>query len=92
MNSEIITEKKMEKSNKKKITTPFLTKYEKTRMLGTRALQISMNASSTVDTKDEFDPLKIAIMELEQRKIPLIVRRHLPSGDFEDFTIDELQF
>ncbi len=92
MNSTIINDKEVTKTKKTRITTPFLTKYEKTRLLGTRALQISLNAPSTVDTKDEYDPLKIALMELKQRKIPLSVRRFLPSGDFEDFTIDELQF
>ena len=92
MKSEIIHDKDATKTKKVKITTPFLTKYEKTRLLGTRALQISLNAPSTVDTRDEYDPLKIAMMELKQRKIPLSVRRFLPSGEFEDFTIDELQF
>lgn len=92
MNSEIINDKEVTKTKKTRITTPFLTKYEKTRLLGTRALQISLNAPSTVDTRGEYDPLKIALMELKQRKIPLSVRRFLPSGDFEDFTIDELQF
>ena len=92
MTSEIIHDRDVTKTKKTRITTPFLTKYEKTRLLGTRALQISLNAPSTVDTKDEYDPLKIAMMELQQRKIPLSVRRFLPSGQFEDFTIDELQF
>ena len=92
MNSTIINDKEVTKTKKTRITTPFLTKYEKTRLLGTRALQISLNAPSTVDTRGEYDPLKIALMELKQRKIPLSVRRFLPSGDFEDFTIDELQF
>ena len=89
MNTEIVDKKECSKTIKKKVTTPFLTKYEKTRLLGTRALQLSMNAQTTIDTKGEYDCLKIAIMELEQRKIPLIVRRYLPSGDFEDFTMEE---
>lgn len=76
---------------KKRITKPFLTKYEKTRLLGTRALAISMNAPVTVDTEGETDALKIAIKELEQKKIPLIIRRYLPNGSFEDFSIDELE-
>ena len=81
MKSEIIHDKDAIKTKKVRITTLFLTKYEKTRLLGTRALQISLNAPSTVDTKDEYDPLKIAMMELQQRKIPLSVRRFDPLGN-----------
>lgn len=92
MTSEIIQSEEYKKSNKKRVTTPFLTKYERTRLLGTRALMLSENAQTTIDTKGESDVLKIAVMELEQRKIPLMIRRYLPSGDFEDFSIDDLQF
>lgn len=61
-------------------TTPFMTKYERARILGTRALQISMNAPVLVDLEGETDPLQIAIKELREKKIPLIVRRYLPDG------------
>lgn len=44
----------------------------------------SMNAPSMVDTSGETDPLLIAIMELNQKKIPLIVRRYLPDGWYVD--------
>ncbi|KAH6625038.1 RNA polymerase, subunit omega/K/RPB6 [Chaetomium sp. MPI-SDFR-AT-0129] len=71
-------------------TTPFMTKYEKARILGTRALQISMNAPVLVDLEGETDPLQIAIKELREKKIPLIVRRYLPDGYYEDWTCEEL--
>ena len=71
-------------------TTRYLTKYEKARVLGTRALQISMNAPVYIDVKGETDPLKIATMELEQRKLPLIIRRFLPDNSYEDWSVDEL--
>lgn len=61
-------------------TTPYMTKYERARILGTRALQISMNAPVLVDLEGETDPLQIAIKELSEKKIPLIVRRYLPDG------------
>lgn len=68
-------------------TTPYMTKYEKARVLGTRALQIrwlryvnlaksSMNAPVLVDLEGETDPLQIANKELSQKKIPLIIRRY----------------
>ena len=66
------------------IPTEFLTKYERARVLGTRALQLSMNAISTVDTTNMTDPLKIAEKELVEGKIPIIVRRRLPDGNYVD--------
>jgi DNA-directed RNA polymerase I, II, and III subunit RPABC2 len=79
---------KVDKSKRK--TSRFMTKYERARVLGTRALQISMNAPVMVDIKGETDPLKIAMEELLQRKIPMIIRRYLPDGSYEDWSIDEL--
>ncbi|KAF9076045.1 RNA polymerase, subunit omega/K/RPB6 [Rhodocollybia butyracea] len=76
--------------NKVRITTPYLTKYERARILGTRALQISMNAPVLVPLDGETDALHIAIKELSQRKIPLIIRRYLPDGSFEDWSVSEL--
>jgi len=76
--------------NKVRITTPYLTKYERARVLGTRALQISMNAPVLVPLDGETDALQIAIKELSQRKIPLIIRRFLPDGSFEDWSVSEL--
>jgi DNA-directed RNA polymerase I, II, and III subunit RPABC2 len=45
-----------------------------------------MVALSETDT----DPLDIAMKELKQRKIPIMIRRYLPDGSFEDWTLDEL--
>lgn len=73
-----------------RITTRYLTKYERARLLGTRALQLSMNAPPLVDIEDETDPLKIAMKELREKKIPLIIRRFLPDNSYEDWSLDEL--
>lgn len=73
-----------------RITTRYLTKYERARVLGTRALQISMNAPVMVDLDGETDPLRIAEKELRERKIPIIIRRYLPDGSHEDWSVDEL--
>ncbi|ERF73599.1 hypothetical protein GJ744_002411 [Endocarpon pusillum] len=89
-------QKKPTSENDKKIpddkrsTTPYMTKYERARVLGTRALQISRNAPTLVDLEGETDPLQIAIKELNQKKMPLIVRRYLPDGWYEDWTCEEL--
>ncbi len=72
-------------------TTPYLTKYERARILGTRALQITKNAPILVDIDpSDTDPLKIAEKELQARKIPFIIRRFLPDGSYEDWKINEL--
>jgi len=78
------------RQNQKRITTPYMTKYERARVLGTRALQIAMCAPVMVELEGETDPLQIAMKELKQRKIPIIIRRYMPDGSFEDWSIDEL--
>ncbi|GAA5934378.1 hypothetical protein JCM21900_001801 [Sporobolomyces salmonicolor] len=77
-------------ANKERVTTPYMTKYERARILGTRALQISMNAPVLVPLEGESDPLQIAMKELAAKKIPLVVRRFLPDGSYEDWLVSEL--
>lgn len=67
-----------------------LDRYERARVLGTRALQIAMCAPVMVELEGETDPLQIAMKELKQKKIPIIIRRYLPDGSYEDWGIDEL--
>nr|AWW16479.1 DNA-directed RNA polymerase subunit 6A-like protein [Ipomoea pes-caprae] len=71
-------------------TSKYMTKYERARILGTRALQISMNAPVMVELEGESDPLEIAMKELRERKIPFTIRRYLPDGSYEDWGVDEL--
>ena len=71
-------------------TSKYMTKYERSRILGTRALQISMNAPVMVVLEGETDPLEIAMKELRERKIPFTIRRYLPDGSYEDWGVDEL--
>nr|ACN40072.1 unknown [Picea sitchensis] len=77
-------------SDKPRKTSKFMTKYERARILGTRALQISMNAPVMVELEGETDPLEIAMKELRERKIPFTIRRYLPDGSYEDWGVDEL--
>mmetsp|Transcript_37966 Transcript_37966/g.95144 ORF Transcript_37966/g.95144 Transcript_37966/m.95144 type:complete len:136 (+) Transcript_37966:787-1194(+) len=84
-------ENQKEVSNQdKRKTLPFLTKYEKARILGARALQISMGAPLMIEIEGETDALDIAAKELLKRKIPITIRRYLPNGTFEDWDLDEL--
>ena len=73
-------------------TLPFLTKYEKTRILGQRAKQIDAGAKSFVKTENNvLDGYIIAQSELEQKKIPFIIKRPLPNGGFEYWNIRDLE-
>ncbi|EDN08354.1 DNA-directed RNA polymerases I [Histoplasma mississippiense (nom. inval.)] len=88
--------------NDQRTTTPYMTKYERARVFHTISLSAwrivssvltrvdSMNAPILVDLEGETDPLQIALKELAQKKIPLIVRRYLPDGWYEDWTCEEL--
>jgi DNA-directed RNA polymerase I, II, and III subunit RPABC2 len=84
------TQSGMRTDPSKRITTPYMTKYERARVLGTRALQIAMCAPLMVEPDGETDPLQIAMRELKEKKIPMIIRRYLPDGSYEDWSIDEL--
>jgi len=43
-----------------------------------------------VDVEGETDPLRIAMKELRENKMPIIVRRYLPDGSYEDWAASEL--
>lgn len=53
------------------------TRFEKARIIGARALQLSMGAKPEVDVKktDSIDPIDIAMLELKKNKIPLDVKK-----------------
>ena len=73
-------------------TVPFLTKYEKARILGLRAKQINAGSDVFVDVPSNiFDGYTIAQMELEQKKIPFIIKRPLPNGSSEFWHVNDLQ-
>jgi DNA-directed RNA polymerase subunit K len=53
-----------------------LTRFEKARLIGARALQLSMGAKPMVELSDSLDPIDIATLELKEGVIPLDVRRN----------------
>lgn len=71
-------------------TSPYMTKYERARIIGSRALQISLNAPVMVDTEGDTDPMSIAERELNAKLVPFIIRRFLPDGTYEDWKVSEL--
>lgn len=70
---------------------PFLTVYERTKILGTRANQIADGARAFVKVPDHvIEPLEIAKLELEQRRLPFILKRPMPDGTFEYWRLSDL--
>ena len=73
-------------------TIPYLTKYEKARILGQRAKQINSGAYPFVKVPENvIDGYLIAELELKQKRIPFIIRRPLPNGGSEYWTIKDLE-
>jgi len=73
-------------------TTPIMTKYEKTRVLGQRAKQLNEGAPAFIKIDSTvIDGYLIAVKELEQKKTPFIIRRPLPNGGSEYWRIQDLE-
>jgi len=73
-------------------TLPFLTKYEKARILGERAKQINAGAKPFIKVENNvIDGYLIALSELEQKMIPFIIKRPLPNGGCEYWRLRDLE-
>ena len=78
--------------NKITIGPPTLTRFEKARIMGARALQLSLGAPPFIPIpKTARISLDISMEELEQRVIPITIRRVLPNGDYQNIPIDYFQ-
>ena len=72
-------------------TNPFLTKYEKTRILGIRAKQINAGAKPFIKVPENIiDGYLIAEMELMEKRIPFVIKRPLPGGTCEYWKLQDL--
>lgn len=75
----------------KRITKPFLTKYERVRILGDRAKQLSLGAKPMIKGTEGMNPKDVARAELEQGMVPFTIIRTLPNGSKEYWDIKELK-
>lgn len=74
-----------------RIGPPKLTRFEKARIVGARALQISLGAPILVEVPLEVkDPIDIAISELNEQVLPMTIRRTLPDGSHQDISLFDL--
>ena len=85
--TEIIT-----KNNEITTGPPTLTRFEKARIMGARALQLSLGAPVFIEIpKNATTSLQIAMEELNKRVIPIVIRRTLPNSDYQNIPIDKFQ-
>ena len=66
-----------------------LTRFEKARITGARALQLSLGAPSLISVSPDIrDSISLAIAEIESKALPISIRRVLPNGLYQDIPID----
>lgn len=71
---------------------PTLTRFEKARIMGARALQLSFGAPSFIKIPENASTsLEIAMEELNQRLLPIVIKRSLPNGDYQNISIDKFE-
>lgn len=71
-------------------TTP-LTKFEKTMVLGHRALQIAQNGQARVQAAVDADPMDVARQEMNTGVLPAMsVLRYLPDGTAVRKTVNDI--
>ena len=71
---------------------PTLTRFEKARIMGARALQLSLGAPVFITIpKNTISSLEIAMEELNQRLLPIVIKRSLPNGDYQNISIDKFE-
>ena len=68
-----------------------LTRFERARIIGARALQLALGAPMFVSvTKGVVDPVGLAIIEVQARVLPISIRRSLPNDMYQDIPVDAL--
>lgn len=72
-------------------SVPFLTQFEKTHILGFRTSQLSQGARPYIAVPEHVTEIReIAKMELEARRLPILLKRPMPDGTFEIWRLSDL--
>jgi len=78
-------------SDNVRIGPPKLTRFERARIVGARALQVSLGAPILVELPPKVsDPIEIALAELKEGVLPMTIRRTLPDGSYQDISLVDL--
>jgi DNA-directed RNA polymerase I, II, and III subunit RPABC2 len=73
------------------IGPPKLTRFERARIAGARALQVSLGAPILVELPTKMsDPIDIALVEIKEGVLPMTIRRTLPDGSHQDIALADL--
>ena len=85
--------KEIDSQDKKVLIGPtWLTRFERARITGARSLQLSLGAPSLVKVPEHAtSSIAVAVEEIEQKALPISIRRILPSGTYQDISIDWLK-
>jgi DNA-directed RNA polymerase I, II, and III subunit RPABC2 len=74
--------------NKILIGLPWLTRFERARITGARALQLSLGAPPLIKPDGANTSIALAMLEVEKKALPISIRRILPNGMYQDIPID----
>jgi DNA-directed RNA polymerase I, II, and III subunit RPABC2 len=78
--------------NKVLIGPAWLTRFERARITGARSLQLSLGAPPLVKVPEHItSSIAVAVEEIEQKALPISIRRILPSGTYQDISIEWLK-
>ena len=81
---------KVNKSNF--ITSPVLTKYEKTRIISERVQQISNGGIPFISNPESYSSVyDIALKELSMKKLPFIIKRTIHGNNYELWKLEDLK-
>ena len=96
--AEILTLTKVIRNDKGEViddlhrTYPFVTKYEKAKIIGVRTKQLNNGADPFIDiSPNMIDGYNIALEEFAQKKLPFIISRPLPNGGREYWKLSDLE-
>ena len=78
-------------TNANRVTKPFMTRFEKAKIIGVRSEMLANGAPALISVPKEItSTYKIAEMEYKEKKIHLIIKRKLPNNTFEYWKMDDL--
>lgn len=70
------------------IGLPWLTRFERARITGARALQLSLGAPPLIKPDSANTSIALAMLEVEKKALPISIRRVLPNGMYQDIPVD----
>jgi DNA-directed RNA polymerase I, II, and III subunit RPABC2 len=70
------------------IGLPWLTRFERARITGARALQLSLGAPPLIASTGASTSIALAMAEVNEKALPISIRRVLPNGVYQDIPID----